>query len=49
MANIWACLCLAFAASYTANLATFMIIRENYPDLKGVEDPRVKISGLTFV
>ncbi|RNA20684.1 glutamate receptor NMDA 2B isoform X5, partial [Brachionus plicatilis] len=41
MVNIWATLCLAFTASYTANLAAFMIIREEYPDLKGVEDPRL--------
>lgn len=41
MTNIWAILCLAFTASYTANLAAFMIIREEYPDLKGVDDPRL--------
>ena len=41
MTIIWSCLCLAFTASYTANLAAFMIIREEFPDLKGVEDPRV--------
>ena len=41
MSNIWACLCVAFTASYTANLAAFMIIKEEFPDLKGVEDNRV--------
>ena len=39
--NVWAVLCMAFAASYTANLAAFMIIKEEYTDLKGVEDPRL--------
>ena len=43
MSNIWACLCVAFTASYTANLAAFMIIKEEFPDLKGVEDHRVKL------
>ena len=43
LANIWACLCLAFTASYTANLAAFMIIREDYPDLKGIEDSVVSL------
>ncbi len=35
MTNVWAMLCLAFAASYTANLAAFMIIIEEFPDFKG--------------
>jgi hypothetical protein len=48
MANVWACLCLAFTASYTANLAAFMIIREDFPDLKGVEDPKVFIRCFIF-
>lgn len=39
--NIWAILCLAFMASYTANLAAFMIIKEEYPDLQGVLDKRL--------
>ena len=41
LVNIWACLCLAFMASYTANLAAFMIIKEEYTDLKGILDSRV--------
>ena len=39
--NIWACMCLVFTASYTANLAAFMIIKEEYPDLKSVLDNRL--------
>jgi hypothetical protein len=46
--NIWACLCLAFMASYTANLAAFMIIKEEYPDLKGVFDSRVNVDEINF-
>lgn len=38
---IWACMCLVFTASYTANLAAFMIIQEEYPDLKSVLDSRL--------
>ncbi len=68
--NLWAVLCLAFMASYTANLgeqlkvklnnlkmkdlnifllktAAFMIIQEEYPNLKGVLDKRVR--QLTFM
>jgi hypothetical protein len=39
--NIWACMCLIFTASYTANLAVFMIVKEEYPDLKSVLDNRL--------
>ena len=36
MTNVWAMLCLAFTASYTANLAAFMIIIEEFPNFKGL-------------
>ncbi|GAU93984.1 hypothetical protein RvY_05833-2 [Ramazzottius varieornatus] len=41
LTTIWAICSLAFVAVYTANLATFMITRDEVFDIKGIEDRRI--------
>ena len=46
MASVWALFAVVFLAIYTANLAAFMITREEWDEFTGVDDMRVMLPNI---
>lgn len=45
---VWAGFAMIIVASYTANLAAFLVLDRPKTSLSGINDPRVKINSLYF-
>ena len=48
LTSVFALFSVVFLASYTANLAAFMIVQDNYFNFSGFDDPRVRCAHCSF-